>query len=111
MVIKVCTVDLETLIKNYAIRGIDKTIASNKIETSINWNEIYADNLTMLLSKSEEVVVVSLRKLFGEGFCIELLNTEDYEQLKQTKHEGNDYCIRVVYNNETLCILSKKEIK
>lgn len=112
MVIKICTMELETLIKNYAFRGITKTIAINKeTSSSTNWGDNYARNLSNLLSGKDELVIQTLREIFANGFSQDALNAEDYEELKKNNQEGNDYCLRIMFQNETLCILSKREIK
>ena len=112
MVIHVCTVVLENLVKNYATRGIDISFSLSRDDNaSSNWREEYVSNLNNLLCGKENIIVDTLRKLFVNGSAKDLLNPEDWQEIRKNNHEGSDYCIRVFFENQTLCLLSKREIK
>jgi len=110
--IQVCTVKLDVLIKNYLVNGVDKNAALKTSLGSVSlWQEEFIANIKNLLSTKESNIIGTLRKEFTNGNVRIFLNKEDYEQITKTHNEGKDYCIRVIDDNETLCILSKKEIK
>lgn len=109
---QVCTVSLEVLVKNYLVNGVDKTfdLKNDEISSAL-WQSDFLTNVKNLLSTTETNVIGTLRKEFVNGNANKFLNKEDYEQILNSHNEGTEYCIRVVVGNETLCILSKREIK
>jgi hypothetical protein len=110
--IQVCTVNLDILIKNYLVNSVDKSTAlKHNVEAFLSWHDEFLTNTKNLLSLKETNIIGTLRKEFANGNARSFLNKDDYEQIMKTFNEGKDYCLRVVDNNETLCILSKKEIK
>lgn len=109
---QVCTVDLEVLIKNYLVNGVDKTFDLKNDEiTSASWRSDFLTNIKNLLSNTETNVIGTLRKEFMNGNAKKFLNDDIYNQILNSHSEGKEYCIRVIADNETLCILSKREIK
>lgn len=111
--IQVCTVRLEVLIKNYFVSCVDKNIELKTLHSPFlqNWQEDFLLNAKDLLSPQESTVIYTLRRQFANGEAKNFLNKEDYEQILKMREEGTDYCVRVLDGNETLCLLSKKEIK
>lgn len=109
---QVCTVSLDCLIKNYAIRGIDKSVElKSDAASQLKWIETYTRNLKNLLSAEENVITETLRREFASGYSKDFLNREDYDEIKKNHSEGTDYCVRVICENVTLCLLSKREIQ
>lgn len=109
--LQICTVNLEILIKNYAVSGLDTYFRLGcDSEAAIIHKTKYLGILAGLLSSVEEKVVETIRKEFSNGNAKPFLNKEDYEQILKMKEEGQECCIRILFKDETLCILSKKEI-
>jgi hypothetical protein len=112
--IQVCTVGLEVLIKNYFVSCVDKstelkTLYSPSLQEE--WREEFLANAGDLLSQTDADIICALRKEFANGKAKDFLNQDDYDQILKMQEEGADYCVRVMDGNETLCLLSKKEIK
>lgn len=108
---QVCTVSLDVLIKNYLVNGVDKNSNLKRNANVALWQEEFLSSAKNLISTTESIVVETIRKEFANGNTRAFLNKEDYEQIMKTHNEGKDYCLRIINDNETLCILCKKEIK
>lgn len=109
--LQICTVSLEILIKNYAAFGLDTYFKLGcDTEAAIIHKTKYLGILTNLMSSIEEKVIDTLRKEFSNGNSKYFLNKGDFDQIVKIKEEGQECCIRILFKEETLCILSKKEI-
>lgn len=112
-IIQICTVKLEGLIRNYAAKSADIGMQMRHADPLIwiEWFDTHVTILKNLLSPNESVITETLRKEFAKGHSDIFLNREDWGEIIKNRNEGNDYCIRVMHENGTLCILSKSEIK
>lgn len=72
--------------------------------------ETFLRDLRNLLNVKRNQAPATLRRLTSEGFTCMMLPHTSFDQLEVAHAEGDDFCLVVKHEGETLCILCKAEI-
>lgn len=107
---KVITVSLDEVVSAFSASMTDYLLNIEDVVEAEDALESYVRDLRNLLNVKRNQTPSTLRRLAEEGFTMMMLPLRVFEQVEVAHAEGQDYCLVVNHDGDTLCILCKAEM-
>lgn len=107
---KTVTVSLEEIISAFSASMTDYLLNIEDVTELEDSTEEYLRDLRNLLVLKRNQAPATLRRLMSGGYTMMMLPFKAFEQLEVAHAEGDDFCLVVSHEGDTLCILCKGEL-